>query len=601
MPERVLRIANCSGFFGDRMSAAREMVDGGPIDVLTGDWLAELTMYILHKTRERSGGYATTFLRQMEEVLAGCVERGITVVSNAGGLNPRGLAVAVRDLAARQGLEIKVASVCGDDITEQVPDLLGRGHRFVNLDTGEALDPSMPLITANAYLGARPIADALASGAHVVVTGRVTDASLVVGPSMHAFGWKDDDFDAIAGAVVAGHVIECGAQCCGGNYAFFDEIPNPERMGFPIAEVAADGSSVITKHDGTGGAVTVGTVTAQLLYEIAGPRYLSPDAVARFDTIALDPQGPDRVRIHAVKGEPPPSTLKVTANLEHGWRNSMTLAITGGQVREKASLAAAAVWAGVPGGRGAYADTSEDLSGDLGGHGMAFLRLAVSGNDVAAVGRAFSNAVVETSLASYPGTFFTSTPSSAQAVARYWPTTVEAEVVQPRVECDGAEVETTPRSVHVAAHSRVEPPRGSATSRPGAESSHGPGDVITVPLSILVGGRSGDKGGDANVGLWADDAAVAHWLHEELDIELFRTLLPEAAGYDISRHPLPNLRAVNFVVHGILGWGVASNLRLDTQAKGLAELVRCRDVRVPSSLVEGDGPHGRWVRAQLSS
>ena len=280
----VLRVANCSGFFGDRLSAAREMVEGGPIDVLTGDWLAELTMYILHKTRERSGGYARTFLRQLEEVLPTCVERGITVVSNAGGLHPEALAAAVKELARRQGIEVRVASVSGDDITPRLAQLRAAGERFVNLDTGAPLPADVAVVTANAYLRARPIADALAAGAQVVVTGRVTDAALVVGPALHAFGWADGEHDAIAGAVVAGHVIECGAQCCGGNYAFFDEVPGRERIGFPLAEVYPDGSSVITKHPGTGGTVTVGTVTAQLLYEIGSPRYLSPDAVARFDT-----------------------------------------------------------------------------------------------------------------------------------------------------------------------------------------------------------------------------------------------------------------------------------------------------------------------------
>jgi hypothetical protein len=287
----VLRVGNCSGFFGDRTHAAREMVDGGPLDVLTGDWLAELTMYILHKTRERTGGYARTFLRELEEVLPNCLERGITVVSNAGGLHPEALAAAVGELARRQGLDVHVASVSGDDITPDIAALQAQGEKFVNLDTGEVLPADAPLVTANAYLRARPIADALAAGAQVVVTGRVTDAALVVGPALHAFGWSDGDFDAIAGAVVAGHVIECGAQCCGGNYAFFEEVPDRAHIGFPLAELQADGSSVITKHAGTGGMVTVGTVTAQLLYEIGGPRYLSPDAVPRFDSIQLAQEG----------------------------------------------------------------------------------------------------------------------------------------------------------------------------------------------------------------------------------------------------------------------------------------------------------------------
>ena len=603
---KVLRVANCSGFFGDRISAAREMVEGGPIDVLTGDWLAELTMYILHKTRERSGGYARTFLRQLEEVLPTCIERGITIVSNAGGLNPEGLATAVRELARRQGVSARVASVSGDDITARVPDLVAAGSEFVNLDTGEPLAPDAPLVTANAYLGARPIADALDAGAQVVVTGRVTDASLTVGPALHAFGWADEDYDAIAGAVVAGHVIECGAQCCGGNYAFFEEIPDASRIGFPLAELYPDGSSVITKHPGTGGALTVGTVTAQLLYEIAGPRYMSPDAVARFDTMAVEQIGPDRVRISGVEGEPPPATLKVTANLEAGWRNSMTLAMTGSRIEAKAALAAAAVWAGIPGGRTAFAETSEDLSGDLSGGGMAFLRLAVRGDDAGAVGRGFSGAVVETSLASYPGTFFTSAPGNAQAVARYWPTTIAVGDVTPRIECEGKPVAASRRASGPAEPQPdpvasppppPPPPPPPAPAAPGRPALHGGGaeDLITVPLWVLVGGRSGDKGGDANVGLWADTEPVARWLCDSFDVEQFKEALPESARFEVRRYPLPNLRAVNFVVHGILGWGVASNLRLDTQAKGMAEQLRSHAVRVPASFVGGGGPAARWA------
>ncbi len=593
----VLRVANCSGFFGDRLSAAEEMVSGGPIDVLTGDWLAELTMYILHKTRERSGGYARTFLRQLEEVLPTCLERGITIVSNAGGLNPEGLATAVSELARRQGLDVRVASISGDDITDRVPALQADGWPFVNLDTDEPLPADAQLVTANAYLGARPIADALGAGAQVVVTGRVTDASVIVGPALHAFGWRDGDLDHIAGAVVAGHVIECGAQCCGGNYAFFDEIPDPTHIGFPIAELHPDGSSVITKHPGTGGAVTVGTVTAQLLYEIAGPRYLSPDAVARFDTIALEQEGPDRVRIAGVVGEPPPPTLKVTANLEGGWRNSMTLAITGALVEQKARLAADTVWAGIPAGRASFSETSEDLSGDLSGEGMAFLRLAVRGDDEASVGRAFSGAVVETSLASYPGTFFTSAPTPAQAVARYWPTTVAADEVTPHIACDGAAIEIrrdpTPAKRRFGPGRRPLPPLAPLPPLSLTPSGSLATALVTVPLWVLVGGRSGDKGGDANVGLWADSDLVAQWLLDTFEVPQFRASLPEAAAFEVSRYPLPNLRAVNFVVHGILGWGVASNLRLDTQAKGLAELLRSRPWSVPPELVSTGHPAER--------
>jgi len=600
-PTGPLRVANCSGFFGDRVSAAAEMVEGGPIDVLTGDWLAELTMYLLHKTRDR-GGYARTFLRQMDEVLPTCLERGITIVSNAGGLEPAACAAAVRELARRHGLEARVASVSGDDLTGRMGALAGAGESFANLDTGQPLPDGAEVVTANAYLGAAPIAAALGAGAQVVVTGRVTDASLVVGPAIDAFGWGPGDLDRLAGAVVAGHIIECGAQCTGGNYAFFEDVPGLERPGFPLAELHPDGSAVITKHSGTGGLVSVGTVTAQLLYEIAGPRYLSPDAVARFDTIALSQDGPDRVRVSGTVGEPPPATLKVAANLAGGWRNAMTLVLTGGAVVHKARVAEAAVWAAVPGGASAFAEHAVELVGDTGGTGTAFLRIAVRGEDPSLVGRVFSSAVVETTLANYPGTYFTAAPSGASEVARYWPTVVDAARVRAVVELDGSVVEldpswlgpTTPPPGRQPSPALIDPQRrGHEVDPDPGPAGHPAAAQVTVPLGVLAGARSGDKGGDANIGLWVETDEAYRWLAAELTVEGFRRLLPEADGLEVDRHELANLRALNFVVHGLLGWGVASNLRLDTQAKGLAELLRSRGVVVPAALVASGPPASR--------
>ncbi len=306
-----IRIANCSGFYGDRLSAAREMVEGGPIDVLTGDWLAELTMLILWKGRQRdaSRGWARTFLTQMEEVLGTCVDRGIKVVTNAGGLNPAGLADEVRTVADRLGLTVGVAHVEGDDLVPRLDELQQDGHDLAHLDTGVPLaDAGGEVVTANAYLGAWPIVEALRGGADVVVCPRVTDASLVVGPAAWHHGWEPTEWDRLAGAVAAGHLIECGPQVTGGNYAFFTEVPGLEHPGFPIAEVADDGSSIITKHPGTGGRVSVGTVTAQLLYEIAGPDYPNTDVVARFDTVPLNEDAPDRVRVSGTRGLPAPGT-----------------------------------------------------------------------------------------------------------------------------------------------------------------------------------------------------------------------------------------------------------------------------------------------------
>jgi hypothetical protein len=262
-------------------------------------------------------------------------------------------------------------------------------------------------------------------------------------------------------------------------------------------------------------------------------------------------------------------------------------------VAEKAGFAAEAVWAGVPGGRAAFAETAEDLSGDLHGGGMAYLRLAVRGDDEHAVGRAFSGAVVETSLSSYPGTFFTSAPSGAQGVARYWPTTVAATTVTPRIECEGVAIESSPPTIAPAAPLRDDTATSENRAAGPAAGETAAAALVRVPLWVLVGARSGDKGGDANVGLWADEDAVAAWLQRDFTSGLFTALLPEAAPFRVSRYALPNLRALNFVVHGFLGWGVASNLRLDTQAKGLGELLRAGQVSVPAALVAAGRPAAR--------
>src|SRR3984893_6230540 len=326
-----LRIANCSGVYGDRFSAAREMREGGPIDGLTGEYLAELTMLILWKSRlkDPEAGYATTFLRQMEEVAGLAIDRGVKIVANAGGLNPAGLARKLRELLERLGLRASVAHIEGDDLLPRLGELQAAGQQLRNLDTGRSLaEAGVEPISANVYLGAWGIVEALKAGADIVVCPRVTDASLLVGPAAWHFGWARDDWDRLAGAVVAGHIIECGPQATGGNYSFFSEVPGITRLGFPIAEMREDGSSVITKHADSGGLVSVGTVTAQLLYEIAAPGYANPDVVAHFDTIQLSQQDTDRVRISGTRGSSPTGQLKVAIDCIGDYGKHMTLSHT---------------------------------------------------------------------------------------------------------------------------------------------------------------------------------------------------------------------------------------------------------------------------------
>jgi hypothetical protein len=611
----VLRVANCSGFYGDRLSAALQMVEGGPIDVLTGDWLAELTMLLLAKSRDRGGpGYARTFLSQLEQVLGSCLERGIKIVSNAGGLDPAGCADAVRELARRAGLAPVVAHVEGDDLLGRLDELMAAGHELAHTDNGQRLaDAGVSPLTANAYLGGLPIAEALGLGADVVITGRVTDAALAVGPGMWRFGWSGDDLDALAGAVVAGHIIECGCQATGGNYAFFGEVPDLARAGFPLAELAADGSAVITKHPGTGGLVSVGTVTAQLLYEIGGPRYANPDVIARFDTIRLTQQGPDRVLMTGCRGEPPPADLKVAINYAGGYRNTMILVIEGLDAAAKAEVAQQAIWARVPGGRNAF----DEVSVELVGSDPALLRITVLDNDRSKAGRRFSAAVIETALASYPGLFPLTPPGDASSYGVYWPALLPASLVTTRVVIDGEQAWTGPAQAQrpgppapagpgpaaaagdlcrpaasqpASATSQLElsdrlpEPAASQPEASGPAATVAAGRTVRVPLGRIAGARSGDKGGNANVGVWVRTPEAYAWLDQYLTAERLAELVPSTAGLTIERYRLPNLLALNFVVVGLLGRGVAASTRLDAQAKALGEELRAAAADIPEVL-----------------
>ncbi|WP_059080472.1 acyclic terpene utilization AtuA family protein [Streptomyces scabiei] len=559
-PAAPLRIGNASGFYGDRFDAMREMLTGGELDVLTGDYLAELTMLILGRDRlkDPTAGYARTFLRQLEECLGLARERGVRIVANAGGLNPAGLANAVRELAGRLGVPARVAHVEGDDRT--------------------ALHPGS--LAAHAYLGGFGIAACLREGADIVVTGRVTDAALVTGPAAAHFGWGPGEYDRLAGAVVAGHVLECGTQATGGNYAFFGEA-GAIRPGFPLAEIHADGSAVITKHPGTDGFVDIGTVTAQLLYETGGARYAGPDVTARLDTVRLTQDGPDRVRVHGVRGEAPPPTLKVGVNRLGGFRNEIVFVLTGLDIDAKAGLVrrqmadalaksppAEARWSLVRTDR-PDAPTEETAS--------ALLRLVVRDPDPDRAGRALGAAAVELALASYPGFHVLAPPGKGTPYgvfeAAYVP---QGEVAHTAVLDDGRRVPVPPAPGTAGLDDVPEPPLPEPLPA---------GPARRAPLGLVAGARSGDKGGDANVGVWVRTDAAWRWLAHELTVDRFRQLIPESRTLAVTRHVLPRLRALNFVVEGILGEGVAAQARFDPQAKALGEWLRSRHLDIPESLL----------------
>ncbi|RSM46853.1 exopolyphosphatase [Actinoplanes sp. ATCC 53533] len=555
-----LRVGNCSGFYGDRLAAMREMLTGGELDVLTGDYLAELTMLILGRDRiaDPAAGYARTFLAQLRDCLRIALDRGVRIVTNAGGANPGGLVAAIRELSP----EPRIALVHGDDLTA----------RAGTLGLGSPLG-------AHAYLGAFGIARALAAGADIVVTGRVTDASLLIGPAIAHFGWGRTDFDALAGATVAGHVIECGTQATGGNYPFFTEIDDLLRPGFPVAEIRRDGSSVITKHPGTGGAVTVGTVTAQLVYEVDDARYAGPDVTTRLDTVSLRQAGPDRVEITGVRGEPPPPDVKVACTAIGGYRNEMTVVLTGLDIEAKAELfrrqftaargtePAEVTWSL------ARLDTPDAPTQQ---QASALLTVVARDPDEKVAGRAFAAAAVEVALASYPGFFATAPPGRAHPygvfTAGYVPQAVPTHEVV----------------FHDGTTERIDPPplTRPLAPLPGPEAApRGPGPTRRLPLGTIAGARSGDKGGDANVGLWVREDAAYPWLAALITEDTVRDLLPEAAALPVRVTRLPAIRAVNVVIEGLLGQGVAYHARFDPQAKGLGEWLRSRHVEIPEALL----------------
>jgi hypothetical protein len=582
--DRVI-IANCSGFFGDRLSAAREMVRGGPIDVLTGDYLAELTMAILFKQKmdRPETGYAHTFLIQMEQIMGECLDKGIKVVANAGGLNPKGLAGELKKIATTLGLSPKIAYIEGDDLMPRLAELQAQGEAFVHLDKGIALKEAQTKpITANAYLGGWGVAEALGRGADIVVAGRLVDVALTVGPAAWWFGWEWQDWDRLAGATVAGHIIECGAQATGGNYSFIDEVPSYINVGFPLAEIFADGSCIISKHPGTGGLVSVDTVKAQLLYEIREPKYLTPDVIARFDTINISQEGPDRVRIRGVKGEPAPATAKVCLNTVGGYRNSKTILLTGLDIEKKARILEDTLFESV-GGREqfTFADVrlirSDKEDPQTNEEAFAYLRFSVIDPEPKKVAK-LSAKIVELALANIPGFTGTEPPSKGTPIICHWPSLISSKQIRQKVVVE--DQETIVESVS------AEPLSVSPQAAPVALPPFPRDKTVRIPFGRVFASRSGDKGGNANLGVWAKTPQAFAFLIDYLTVERLRELLKDMRPYEIERYEFPNLLAVNFYIKGVLGDGVAASVRMDPQAKTLGEYLRAKMIDMPESLVK---------------
>ncbi|MDQ3944051.1 MAG: DUF1446 domain-containing protein [Actinomycetota bacterium] len=586
-------IANCGGFWGDDPTAARRQVEGGPVDYLVMDYLAEVTMAILQKQRQRrpETGYATDFVAQLRDVLAACVERNITVISNAGGVNPLACKAAVEKLAAELGVAdgVRVGVVLGDDIYGNLADLMGSGEPLLNMDTGRPLtDVADKVLSANVYLGAAPVVKALEMGANVVICGRVTDTAVTLAPMIHAFGWADDDWDHLAAGIIAGHIIECGTQCTGGNFTDWQKVKSWSNLGYPLVEARPDGTFTVTKHPGTGGLVSVHTVTEQLLYEMGSPRYLAPDCVARFDSITLTQDGPDRVTISGAKGEPPPEKLKVSASFSHGYRAFGRLIVSGPDSLAKANKVADVLWESA-GGRELYEDTATQFLAWNATHppltdsepSEVLVQVAVRDADEKKINGRFGVQVVPRVLGTVPGITYLADQGRPRAseVVGYWPALISRERVPMRVVVGDDEADVVPMPV-----TGGEP---AAAFQPAAVTAGVPadGNRVTVPLSRLCLARSGDKGDTANVGVIARSPAVYAWMVDHITPEFVKARFGEMVKGGVERSEVPNLLAVNFLLQESLGGGGTLSLLVDAQGKTYAQYLLAAPVVVPEALL----------------
>jgi len=588
---RPLRVAAISGAIGDHAGALAAAVHGEPVDVLIGDYLAEFTMArviaglaSLPEPQPPSVYSYREFLRQIAPELETIARRGMKVVVNAGAFDPTGLADAVRSAIEERGLALSVAHSLGDDLFPRLNALAAEG-RLVHLDSGQPPGPlTERMVAANAYMGGWGIAAALAEGADIVICGRVSDASLVLGPAAWWHGWRNDEWDKLAGAVAAGHLIECGAQANGGNFAGFTQLRRDLRLGYPIAEVEADGQVVITKRADEGGTVTVDTVTAQLLYEIQGPRYLNPDVVLRVDTAALSQDGPDRVRLSGIKGEPPPPTTKLGCFYLNGWRCSLWAFAVGLEVEQKldwldlqmrtvADALKLDEYRFEPCGQAVVDPQTEAAA-------SAPVRIAAWAQDKADIAR-FLEGYASFALGGIPGFHGDGTKGPERRVD-FWPGLVaQAEIRQQVVLGDG-------RVLDIALPPTA--PLGPAPRSLEPAAAAGPilsGETRRAALGELVYARSGDKGADANLGVWCRDPAAWAWLRSHLTAERIRSLLSLRQDVAVEVHALPNVRGLLFVLKGYFGASGSGNIALDPIGKGIGEFLRARLIDVPVELLEG--------------
>ncbi len=590
---RTIRIGNAGGYWGDDPGALKRQIEGGPLDYVTIDYLAEITMSILQSQRRKNPdlGYAPDFLEQLRECLPLMVERGVKVITNAGGINPVGLGRKIRELAGELGLEVTVGVVDGDDIVDRLDPLREQGETFTNMESGEDLAPVQSRVTAaNIYFGAEPVVAALAEGCQVIVTGRVTDTGITLAPMLHEFGWAEDDWDRLAAGIVAGHIIECGTQSTGGNLTDWEEVSDLANIGFPIIEMGEDGVFEVTKHEGTGGVVNLKTVKEQLVYEMGNPvEYISPDVVARFDTIELAEVGPNRVQISGVRGVPRPPMFKVSMAYDDGWKAMGHLLVCGPEAVAKCEAAAEIFWKRLG---FEYEETHFSVIGtgsiwsrslSIGEPDEVLLRLGVRDHDRAKV-EAFGVQLPALILSGPSGMAVTAGRPKPRRVVAYWPALMKRSSVPARTVTllpDGSETEriitfedAVPEAAVTAADPEPRPRVSEWTSR-----------TRRTQLRTLAYARSGDKGDTCNVGVLARSPEIYDWLRATLTEDIVKRFFKGIVHGEVIRFELDNLMGLNFLLENALGGGGTVSLMLDPQGKTLSHALLEMVVDAPVEII----------------
>jgi len=595
-----VRIGCGAAFWGDSTDGARQLVLHGEVDYLVFDYLAEITLSILArlKARDANAGYATDFLDGvMEPLLDDIARRGIRVVTNAGGINPAALGAALAKLADARGLELRIAVVMGDDLGALTETLRASGLR--EMSTGATLPAR--LASFNAYLGATPIAAALAAGADIVITGRCVDSALVLGPLTHEFGWAPDDYDRLAAGSLAGHIIECGTQCTGGLFTDWTAVPGWDDMGFPIAECRADGSFDITKPPGTGGLITPASVAEQVVYEIADPaRYLLPDVSCDFSAVRLTASGPDRVSVSGARGLPPGPDYKACATYADGYRTTATVMIGGIDAAPKAARVADAILARTrrlcaAQGHGDFTEVSTEILGNEASYGPharvagvreVILKLAVRHRERAAL-EIFSREIFPAATAMAPGlTGFAGGRPAVQPVIRLFSCLVPKALLPISVQLDGHALALAPIPADV-------PPAPIASDGVQRSPAHAtaplPDPGVEVALIRIAHGRSGDKGDSANIGLIARRAEFLPLIDQQVTAARVADWFAHLVDGPVARYPWPGLGGFNFVLERALGGGGVASLRHDPQGKAYAQMLLDLPVTVPAAWLAADG------------